>query len=73
MEKLIVALLVAVLCLAILLTVQVVTINQRLDVAEQSERDMLEARIIVLEKNVERLKAKEELRNELPRLQDNSE
>ncbi len=62
MQRLTVALLVVLLLLVAMLAMQTVSINKRLDVAEQSARDMLEARIIVLEKNVERLKAKDELR-----------
>ena len=62
MQRLTVALLVVLLLLTVVLAIQIVSINRRLDVAEQGERDMLEARIIVLEKNVERLKAKDELR-----------
>ena len=60
MQKLIAGLLIAVLCFMLFLAVQMSTISRRLDTKAQAEQDMLRARIIVLEKNVEWLKAKQE-------------
>ncbi len=54
-------------------SVQMATVTKRLDTREQARQDMMEARIIVLEKHVERLKAKEELAHAMPSLQDHPE
>ncbi len=73
MQRLAVGLLVALLCLGAIVAVQLAMISTQLNAREQSRIDMLEARIIVLEKHVERLKAKEELAHAMPSLQDHPE
>jgi len=73
LQRLIVGLLIGLLCLGVVLALQMFAISGQLDARKSSRQDMMEARIIVLEKNVEKLKAKEELRNAMPSLQDHLE
>ncbi len=61
MQRLIAGLLVLVVVLMAVLVTQALSISRRLDVQEQARTDMLEARIIVLEKYIERIKARREL------------
>ena len=62
MQRVIAGLLVALLILAVAIVVQLDQVSKRLDAREQARLDILEARVIVLEKNVERLKATNELK-----------
>ena len=56
MQRLMLGLLILVLCVVVVLAVQVIAISNRLDTKEQARIDLLEARVIVLEKDNERMK-----------------